>query len=116
MVLLIKKHYKKRFICKECRIEMKTLRELRAHFVTEHWKVENPNNIDECSICDRRVIRYTSHISRHHIDHILYCKLCSESFTTEKDVTSHMTQRHSTPDNSIFNVVESAFQSENPII
>ena len=88
---------------------MKTLRELRAHFVTEHWKVENPNNIDECSICDRRVIRYTSHISRHHIDHILYCKLCSESFTTEKDVTSHMTQRHSTPVNSIFNVVESAF-------
>ena len=49
MAPLIKQHYKKHFICKECRIEMKTLSDMRAHFVTEHWKVENPNNIDECS-------------------------------------------------------------------
>ena len=50
MTLLIKQHYKKRFICKECRIETKTLRELRDHIVTQHWKVENPNNIDECAV------------------------------------------------------------------
>ena len=94
---------KKTYQCSICNHEGKTLTSLKNHFKKKH-SFEN-----ECLFCEESVTNLNTHALKRHISHKFRCGICKEDFATTDTIKMHYINHHSTPENSMFNEIETAF-------
>ena len=102
---------KKRFICKDCPFTAASSVLFRNHFLSVHLKKDlaTARRNSNCSVCGLDYLRISTHILKEHSTINFICNRCDEFFDTAINLEVHVHTAHSTPVNSSYTEVESAF-------
>ena len=67
------------------------------------------NKENKCKVCPKQKIANRFLHADKHIEQVYKCNLCSKNVKSLIDLHNHISSSHPTPLNSVFSVIESAF-------